>query len=125
VRPGNDVTLVTWSTLLPAAVEAAAAAERDGLSVEVIDLRSLWPWDRDAVLTSAARTKRVLVAHEAVAVGGFGGEVAATIAEELGVRVARIGAPRMPVAYAPVMENAYRVDSERIGGALKKLVARG
>lgn len=122
VRPGTDVTLITWSTLLPVAIAAAETAQAEGLSVELIDLRSLWPWDRETVLASVAKTKRAVIAHEAVAVGGFGGEVGATIAEELGVPIARVGAPRIPVAYAPVLENEYRTSPERILTALRKLM---
>ena len=119
-RAGNDLTLVTWSSLLPAALAAAEKAAEAGISVEVVDLRSLWPWDRTRVLASAARTKRALIAHEAVLIGGFGAEIAATITEELGVLVARIGAPRIPVGYAPVLENTYRVDAGKIFAAIQK-----
>ena len=124
VRPGSDVTLVTWSTFLPRALEAAERAQAEGISLEVIDLRSLWPWDREAVLASAGRTKRAVIAHEAVEVGGLGGEIAATIAEELPVRIARVGAPRIPVAYAPVMENAYRVGPDEVLAAVHKVLGR-
>lgn len=123
-REGRDVTVVSWSSLLPAVLDAAERAQAEGVSAEVIDLRSLWPWDRDAVLASAARTKRVLIAHEAVRIGGFGAEIAATITEELGIRVKRVGAPRIPVGYAPVLENTYRVDAEKILEAIRKTVAR-
>lgn len=121
VRAGSDVTLVSWSTLVPTAIAAAEAAAAHGLSVEMIDLRSLWPWDRDAVLASVGRTKRAVIAHEAVQIGGLGGEIAATIAEELALPVARVGAPRMPVPYAPSLENEYRVSSDRILAALQKV----
>lgn len=121
-RAGSDVTLVTWSTLVPSALEAAQSAAADGISVEVIDLRSLWPWDRRAVLASVAKTKRAVIAHEAVQVGGLGGEIAASIAEELALPVSRVGAPRMPVAYAPALENEYRVGPQRIVAALRKIV---
>jgi len=119
-REGSDVTLVTWSTLLPTALVAAEKAHEAGISVEVIDLRSLWPWDREAVMRSVAKTKRAVVAHEAVAVGGFGAEIAASISEELGLRVTRVGAPRIPVAYAPILENTYRVSAERILAAIER-----
>ncbi len=66
----------------------------------MIDLRTLWPWDRETVLASAARTGRLLVVHEAIQVAGFGAEIAATVAETLAIRVARLGAPRIPVGYA-------------------------
>jgi len=114
-RQGNDVTLVTWSRTLEPAL---AAAEASRLSVEVIDLRTIWPWDRDTVLASAARTRRLLVAHEAVQVAGFGAEIAATVAEELGIRVKRLGGPRIPVGYSKPLEDEARMTSERIAQAL-------
>ncbi|MGH7662012.1 MAG: alpha-ketoacid dehydrogenase subunit beta [Vulcanimicrobiaceae bacterium] len=123
-REGRDATLVTWSSLVPAALDAAERAQAEGISVEVIDLRSLWPWDRDAVLASAAKSRRVLVAHEAVRVGGLGAEIAATVNEELGIPVARAGAPRIPVGYAPVLENTYRMDAEKILESIRKTVVR-
>jgi pyruvate dehydrogenase E1 component beta subunit len=120
-RQGSDVTLVTWSRALDAAL---AAAEASRLSVEVIDLRTIWPWDRDTVLASAARTRRLLVAHEAVQVAGFGAEIAATVAEELGIRVKRIGGPRIPVGYSKPLEDEARMTSERITQALAQLDRR-
>ena len=91
-RDGTDLTLVTWSSMVHTALAAAEQAAQQGVSVEVIDLRSIWPWDRELVFASAARTGRLLVAHEAVQAAGFGAEVAATVAEELGVPVRRVGA---------------------------------
>ena len=113
-RQGSDLTLVTWSRARHVALEAAAVLATQGISVEVIDLVSVWPWDRETVLASAARTRRLLVVHEAVQVGGFGAEVAAVVAEELGIPIARIGAPRIPVGYAPILESQARVSSEQI-----------
>jgi len=113
-RPGTDLTLVTWSKLVHTAVEVAAQAAQQGISVEVIDLRTIWPWDRDLVLASAARTGRMLVAHEAVQAGGFGAEIAATVAEELGIPVKRVGAPRIPVGYARTLEDVARISAEKL-----------
>ncbi|MCS6781131.1 MAG: alpha-ketoacid dehydrogenase subunit beta, partial [Geminicoccaceae bacterium] len=93
LRFGEDLTIVSWSATVHAAADAAETLAEAGISVDLLDLRSLWPWDREAVLESAARTGRLLVAHEAVRVAGFGAEIAATAAEELGVPVARLGAP--------------------------------
>jgi pyruvate dehydrogenase E1 component beta subunit len=114
-RKGSDITLVTWSRTVH---EALAAAERAPMSVEVIDLRTLWPWDRETVLASAAKTRRLLVAHEAVQAAGFGAEVAATVAEELGIRVKRLGAPRIPVGYSRPLEDEARITAERIVSSL-------
>jgi pyruvate dehydrogenase E1 component beta subunit len=114
VREGADVTLVTWSRALHTVLEAQTDA-----SVEIIDLRTLWPWDRDTVLASAAKTGRLLVVHEAVQAAGFGAEIAATVAEELGIRVKRLGGPRIPVGYATPLEDEARVSSQAIAAALK------
>jgi pyruvate dehydrogenase E1 component beta subunit len=119
LRKGDDITLVSWSRTVHRALEAA---DRADMSVEVIDLRTLWPWDRATVLASAARTRRLLVVHEAVQAGGFGAEIAATVAEALGIPVARLGAPRIPVGYSMPLEDEARVSSERILAALKKFL---
>jgi pyruvate dehydrogenase E1 component beta subunit len=116
VQAGSDVTLVTWSRTLGTALEAAQMAK--GVSVEVIDLRTLWPWDRDTVLASAAKTRRLVVAHEAVRVAGFGAEIAATAAEELGIPVRRVGAARIPVGYSRPLEDESRVNADAILRAL-------
>jgi len=121
VRAGGDATLVSWSRTLHAALVAAESAAKRGLSVEVIDLRTIWPWDRDTVLASAARTGRLLVAHEAVQVAGFGAEVAATVAEHLQVPVKRVAAPRIPVGYAQPLEDEARVGAEKILAGLDAL----
>jgi pyruvate/2-oxoglutarate/acetoin dehydrogenase E1 component len=117
VRAGDDLTLVTWSAMVHEAATAADLAAAVGIEVELIDLRTLWPWDQDAVLASVARTGRLLVAHEAVQVGGFGAEVAATVAERHWARlkapVKRLGAPRVPIGYAPPLEDQVRILAER------------
>lgn len=114
LRPGTDVTLVSWSRTVHAAAEAAELASKKGISVELIDLRTIWPWDRDTVLASAAKTKRLVVAHEAVRAAGFGAEIAATVAEELGVPVKRVGGPRIPVGYSRPLEDEARVSAAAI-----------
>ena len=121
-RAGTDLTLVTWSKLVHAALAAAEQAAQQGVSVEVIDLRSIWPWDREMVLASAARTGRLMIAHEAVQAAGFGAEIAATVAEELGVPVRRIGAPRIPVGYARTLEDVARISAEKLLQELKLFV---
>ncbi|EAQ02392.1 putative pyruvate dehydrogenase E1 beta subunit [Pseudooceanicola batsensis HTCC2597] len=117
-RAGRDVTLVTWSAMRHASLETAEELAARGIEVEVIDLRTLWPWDRDTVLASVERTGRLLVAQEAVSVAGFGAEIAATVAETLHDRleapVRRLGAPRIPVAYAPPLEDRVRVSKDEI-----------
>ena len=116
VREGKDVTLVTWSRTVHAALEAAQNARQ---SVEVIDLRTLWPWDRETVFASVRKTKRLLVVHEAVQAAGFGAEIAAAVAEGLQLPVRRLGAPRIPVGYSKPLEDEARVTAERIARLLQ------
>ena len=117
VQEGAGVTVVSWS----AQVHVCAEALRD-LDAELIDLRTLWPWDREAVFASVRKTGRLLVVHEAVTVGGFGAEIAATVAEELGVPVRRLGAPRAQIAYAPPLEDALRVTAPMVAAAVRDFI---
>jgi pyruvate/2-oxoglutarate/acetoin dehydrogenase E1 component len=123
-RAGSDLTLVTWSRTVHDALRAAEAAQAEGLSLEVIDLRTIWPWDRETVFASLRKTRRLLIAHEAVQIGGFGAEIAAVVAETLGVPVRRLGAPRIPAGYAPSLENASRVTPEAILAAARALASK-
>jgi len=121
-RPGRDVTIVTWSKARQWSLAAAETLAAEGIEVEVIDLRTLWPWDRDTVFESAARTGRVLVVHEAVQVAGFGAEIAATLAEKSGARVARLGGLRAPVGYSPGLEAQARLTPEAIAVKVRALL---
>ena len=121
VREGDALTLVSWSRQMQACADACDALAAEGIAVDLIDLRTLWPWDRETVLSSCARTGRLLVVHEAVQAAGFGAEIAASAAEATGCRVARLGAPRIPVGYAPVLEAQSRVGVPAIVAAAKKL----
>jgi acetoin:2,6-dichlorophenolindophenol oxidoreductase subunit beta len=118
LQSGSDVTLVTWSRAVQIANQSMEKAKQKGISVELIDLRTIWPWDRDTVLASAAKTRRLVVAHEAVRVAGFGAEIAATVAEELGVPVRRVGGARIPAGYSKPLEDEARIDTEGILKAL-------
>ena len=124
-RPGKDLTIVAWSAMVHTSLAAAELLASKGIEAEVLDLRSLWPWDKPAVLASVERTGRLLIAHEAVRVGGFGAEIAATVAETLHKRLAapvcRLGAPRAPIAYAPGLEDQVRITSATIVAAAEKL----
>ena len=128
VRPGRDLTIVSWSAQVHVAAEAAESLAAQGIEVELIDLRTLWPWDKGRVLASVEKTGRLLVAHESVAVAGFGAEIAATVAEQLGPRlkapVRRLGAPRTLIAYAPPLENAVRVTAAAIADAARSMIGR-
>jgi len=116
VREGKDLTLVTWSRTVHAALQAETKK-----SVEIIDLRTLWPWDRETVLSSVRKTGELLVVHEAVQAAGFGAEIAATVAEETGARVRRLGAPRIPVGYAISLEDEARISAEKIAACIARL----
>ena len=118
VQEGRGVTVVSWSAQLHVCAEAVR-----GLDAELIDLRTLWPWDRETVLSSVARTGRLLVVHEAVKVGGFGAEIAASVAEETGAPVGRLGAPRALVGYAPPVEDAVRVTAAMVATAVREMTA--
>jgi len=119
LRSGGHLTLVSWSKQVHACAEACAQLAREGIEVELIDLRTIWPWDRDAVLSSCRKTGHLLVVHEAVQAAGFGAEVAAAAAEAVGCRVRRLGAPRIPVGYAPVLEAQSRVGSGDVVAAAR------
>ncbi|WP_340109789.1 alpha-ketoacid dehydrogenase subunit beta [Pikeienuella sp. HZG-20] len=125
-REGADLTIVSWSATVHTAMEAAESLAAGGIEAEVIDLRTLWPWDRDTVFASVAKTGRLIVTHEAVAVAGFGAEVAASVAEHmhkaLKAPVKRLGAPRIPISYAPVLEDEARVTAAAIAAAARNLL---
>ncbi len=119
---GSDLTIVTWSRGVAPVMQALELPELQGVGVDVIDLRTLWPWDKQTVFESAARSGRLLVVHEAVQVAGFGAEVAASAAEATGCRIRRLGAPRIPVGYAQVLENEARLSPEKIALAARSLL---
>lgn len=124
VRAGRDVTIAAYGATVHQAVAAAAELEKEGVEVEVIDLRSLQPWDEAAVLASLARTHRLVVAHEAVEAYGVGAEIAARMADvgfdELDAPIVRVGAPFMPVPFAKPLEAAYQPSAERIVAAIRR-----
>ena len=124
-REGDDVSLITWGAMVYTADEAAQKLEEDGVSVEIIDLRTLAPWDKDAVLRSVEKTSKALVLHEDTHTGGFGAEIAATISEEsfqnLDAPVRRIAAPDTPVPFSPPLEKAFIPQVEDVVAGLKEL----
>jgi 2-oxoisovalerate dehydrogenase E1 component beta subunit len=103
-----------------------AAKQLPDSSIEIIDLRTVMPWDKEAVLASARKTSKVLVLHEDTRTGGFGGEIAATIAEEafedLDAPVRRIAAPDTPVPFSPVLEKAFIPQVDDVVRGLKELI---
>ncbi len=122
-REGRDLTIVSWSAIMPAVEQAAAALAAEGIAADVIDLRTLWPWDQQAVCASVEKTGRLLVVQEAVSVAGFGAEVVSTVVETLGparVKAARrLGAPRIPIPFSPPLEDAVKVTPAKIVAAAK------
>ena len=127
-REGTDITVVTWGAMVYTADEAAALVEsEDDISVEVIDLRTIIPWDKEAVLTSVEKTSKVLVLHEDTRTGGFGAEISATITEEafesLDGPVKRIAAPDSPVPFSPPLEKAYIPQVDDVVKGLRDLAA--
>jgi 2-oxoisovalerate dehydrogenase E1 component beta subunit len=127
-RAGSDLTIVTWGAMVYTADEAATAvASKDGTSVEVIDLRSIIPWDRDAVMASVERTAKLLVLHEDTRTAGFGAEIAATVAEEgfemLDAPVLRVTAPDTPVPFSPPLEKAFIPQVDDVVQAIERLAA--
>lgn len=118
---GNDLTIVSYSRTLNEALGALEAITAAGVSAEVIDLRTISPWDRDTVLTSVDRTGRCLIAHEAVTQFGVGAEIAAVVGHELFGRlkapVERVGAPFCPVPFSKPLETAFAPDAARIAAA--------
>ena len=122
-RRGKDLTIVSWSAAVHGAARAAEQLAGLGVDASLIDLGSLWPWDREAVLQDCARTGRLLGVHDAVQAGGFGAEIAATAAQATGCRVARLGAPRLPVGYATSLETVARIQPAAIVQAAQSLMA--
>ena len=127
VRRGTDLTVVSVSRMVHEAIAAADAVAGDGISVEVIDLRTVAPLDMAPILESVARTSRLLIAHEAVVPFGIGAEIAAVVAREafwhLDAPIERVGAAATPPPYAPELERAWLPDREDIAAAIRALVA--
>ncbi|MTI79546.1 MAG: alpha-ketoacid dehydrogenase subunit beta [Firmicutes bacterium] len=125
-KPGDDVTVVTWSKMLGTALNAAGKLEQQGISVEVVDLRTLAPLDEDTILKSVRKTGRLLVLHEATRTGGFGGEIAALVAEkafnQLKAPVKRITAPDIPVPYSKPMEQFYIPNEDNVINGIKSIL---
>jgi 2-oxoisovalerate dehydrogenase E1 component beta subunit len=126
-REGDDVSVITWGAMVYTAAEAAKELEGDGISVEIVDLRTVLPWDKAAVLESARKTSKVLVLHEDTRTGGFGAEIAATIAEEafedLDAPIRRIAAPDTPVPFSPPLEKAFIPQVADVAAGLRELAA--
>jgi pyruvate dehydrogenase E1 component beta subunit len=127
-REGNDVTVVAYGKMANDTLAAAEVLAGEGIQCEVIDPRTLQPFDIDTVVTSVRKTNRAVVVHEAVRFGGLGAEIAAQIQEQafdyLDAPVGRVGAPFSPVPFAPALEQHWVPDVNRIAAGIREAVAR-
>ena len=125
-RAGTDLTIVTFGAMVYTALDAAKALAEAGVEAEVLDLRSLAPLDRDTILSSVAKTSRVMLLHEATLTGGIGGELAAIIGSEafeyLDAPIVRVASLDSPVPYSPPLEAAFLPSVAKVVAAAKKLV---
>jgi 2-oxoisovalerate dehydrogenase E1 component len=125
-REGTDLTIAAYGTPVHFALEAAKALEKEGKSVEVLDLRSLVPLDFEAIARSVKKTSRLLVAHEDKVHGGFGGEIAARVTSELfeylDAPVERVGSTFTPVGFNRILERAILPSTEKVLEAAKKVL---
>ncbi len=124
IREGSNYTIVAFGRMIHEALKAAEQLKDLGIDAEVIDPRTLQPFDTGTVVNSVKKTHRAMIVHEAVRFGGFGGEIAAQIQEEafdyLDAPVARVGAPFSPVPFSPALEQHYVPNAERIVAEVKK-----
>ncbi len=128
-RAGTDITVVATMAMVPRALAAARVLEREGISVEVLDPRTLRPLDEELILSSVAKTNRLVIAHEACKQGGFGAEVAALVVEkgfdDLDAPIVRVGGLDVPIPYNDALERAVIPSQERLMEAIRELVGNG
>jgi 2-oxoisovalerate dehydrogenase E1 component len=126
-KSGIDISIVTWGMMVQRSLDAARRVEDRGISVEVIDLRTIIPWDREAVIASVKKTGKALVVHEDTITGGFGGEIVSVIADEcfqwLDAPIKRVAAKDAPIPFAPALENAVLPQESDIASAIEALAA--
>ena len=126
LRVGHDLTLVTWSRMRHVCAEAAETLAAEGIGADLFDLRTLWPWDREAIFASVRRTGRLLVAHEAVRTAGLGAEIVASATEalfaELKAPPARLGGPRAPTPFSQPLEALHRISAQNVAEAARRLL---
>lgn len=124
-KSGADVTIVAWSWMVHKTLAAAQQLAQAGISAEVVDVQSLVPLDKETILKSVAKTSKLVIVHEAVRTGGFGGEIAAMVVEEgfdlLDAPIKRVTAPDTPIPFSPVLEQQYIPSEEKIIQAVKSL----
>ncbi len=126
-REGRDLSIITYGAQVLNALDAAEELEKEGLDVEVVDLRTLAPLDKETILASVKKTGKVLILHESARTGGLGGEIAATISEEafewLDAPVVRVAATDTPVPYSPPLEEYHLPQVKDVLHAARKLAA--
>ena len=126
-RAGRDLTVVTYGAMVWTALEAAKTLEAEGIDVEVVDLRTLFPMDEETVLESVAKTNKAILLHEATRTGGIGAEIAAVLSERcfeyLDGPLVRVTAPDTPVPYSPPLEEAFLPNAEKVCRAARALAA--
>lgn len=126
-REGKDCTIVTYGRMVQVCLEAAEALEKEGIQVEIVDIRSLLPLDTDTIIESVKKTKHVLIVHEAVQFGGFGGEICGQIADSeafyyLDAPIKRLGGKSTPIPFNPTLEAETFPTVEKVIRAVKELV---
>ncbi len=118
LREGTDVTIVSWSRMVQTSMEAAVELERQGISAEVIDIRSIVPLDQETILQSIKKTGRLVIVHECVRTNGFGAEIAAIVSEKamnmLKAPIRRVTAPDCPVPFSPALETCYLPNAGKV-----------
>lgn len=126
VREGKDITLITYGSPVYLALQAAKELETKGVTLEIVDLRTVYPWDKETVMESFKKTNRALILHEAPKTGGFGAEVASTLVEEsfdsLAAPVIRVGAKHLPIPTNPTLEDYYLPSVQDILDAADQLM---
>lgn len=126
-RKGRDLTILTWGAMLYVADDAAQELAKEGVSVEIVDLRSILPFDEEAILESVAKTNRVIILHEAPLTGGAGAEFAARIAEKafdyLDAPIKRVASLDVPTPYSPPLEAFYLPNKDKVLAAARELLA--
>jgi len=125
-RPGRDLSIITYGAMVWVALEAAEVLDKEGISAEIVDMRTLLPLDEETVLASVRKTSRAIVLHEATLTGGVGGEIAARIAEkafyDLDAPIVRIAAPDTPVPFSPPLEEAFLPKASVVAERARQLV---
>lgn len=128
-KEGTDVTLITYSRMLPICMTAAAELEKAGINAEIVDIRTIKPMDVETIAKSVKKTSRAIVVHEAPKFGGFGGEITAAINESeafyyLDAPVVRLGGEECPVPYSPELEKQIVPDEAKVVAEVKKIIGR-